>query len=581
MSLSPDASSPAEPKPIAERQAVIDAIHAEMFGSRNGNGKHTANESSQSTNRSAGNLDDTKRLSLARKAKNGARFKMLFDRGEWQLNFPSQSEADLALCQMLAFWTAKDSARIDSLFRQSGLMREKWNRDDYREPTIAKAIEQCGEVYRPHRKGKTQDGGKIVLAGEDWNAAVVASRINEPFARDEGGYVPRGEEHIATRVKQLVPGDEWSVHLANETTEYIRADAPHLWERPPLDRLNLLNGILDLRTRELRPHTVQYLSSVQLPVRFDASASCPAWHQQIAATFPDDSFDTAWEIVAWLMLPYTSAQKALLLLGPGGSGKSTFLSALSAFIGKRNVSALSLQKLESDRFAASRLVGKLVNICADLPSTHLETSSTFKAVTGGDSICGEYKFRDSFDFTPFARLIFSANQPPISADATDAFFQRWYVLPMTKVFRGTDGELSRDELDARLAAPAEQSGVLNRALDVLPSVLKRGLAVTESMRQAHAEFWRMTDPLAIWLNRRTMSNPHALAPCDALISLYNHDAQAAGQAGMTEMAFGAALRRHRPEVARKQRTVAGKVRWCYVGISLLATQYDEHSREEV
>src|SRR5262249_26855104 len=153
--------------------------------------------------------------------------------------------------------------------------------------------------------------------------------------------------------KHIVPGDEWSTTLARETTEYIRADAPRLWERPPLDQLNLLNGILDIRTRELRPHGPEYLSSVQLPVKYDGSEQCPAWYSQIAATFPEDSFETAFEIVALFMLPYTSIQKAILLRGGGGTGKSSFLSALTAFLGKRNVSALSLQKLESNRFAAS------------------------------------------------------------------------------------------------------------------------------------------------------------------------------------------------------------------------------------
>jgi len=43
--------------------------------------------------------------------------------------YPSHSEADMALCRILAFWTGGDEARIDSLFRQSGLMRAKWDRD--------------------------------------------------------------------------------------------------------------------------------------------------------------------------------------------------------------------------------------------------------------------------------------------------------------------------------------------------------------------------------------------------------------------------------------------------------------------
>jgi putative DNA primase/helicase len=275
------------------------------------------------------------------------------------------------------------------------------------------------------------------------------------------------------------------------------------------------------------------------------------------------------------MVAYTAIQKALLLLGPGGTGKSTFLTALIHFLGKTNVSTLALQKIENDRFAGSRLVGKLANVCADLPSTHLETSSTFKSITGGDSISGEYKFRSSFDFVPFARLIFSANQPPQSHDATDAFFQRWYVLLFNTVFRGTEAEVNSHELQARLSSPSELSGVLNRALKVLPEVLRSGLTITESMRQAHLEFWRQTDPLAIWLLINTIDTPGGLVVRATLINAYNTAAAREGRAGMTDTAFGLALKRLRPSVTDVQRTMGGKPKvWCYQGITLMTREYD-------
>src|SRR5580704_9739521 len=118
------------------------------------------------------------------------------------------------------------------------------------------------------------------------------------------------------------------------------------------------------------------------------------------------------------------------------------------------------------------------------PALTWMSSAMFKSLTGGDSIPAERKFKDAFDFTPFARMLFSANQPPLSHDASDAFFQRWLVLPFTQVYRGTKQEVSRIELDARLSAPAELSGVLNKAVAALPEVLKNGVKVTASMRAA-------------------------------------------------------------------------------------------------
>ena len=95
-------------------------------------------------------LDDAVLLDRARDARNGARFTRLWN-GDWS-GYASQSEADSALCFMLAFWTGRDAGRIDRLFRRSGLMRDKWEkRDDYREKTIENACQITSEVWDPRR----------------------------------------------------------------------------------------------------------------------------------------------------------------------------------------------------------------------------------------------------------------------------------------------------------------------------------------------------------------------------------------------------------------------------------------------
>jgi putative DNA primase/helicase len=91
-------------------------------------------------------VDDTALLEKARKASNGDKFSALFDRGEIT-GYQSQSEADLALCSHLAFWCGGDTARIDQLFRQSALYRDKWDRADYRGGVLVKAVEGAKDFY--------------------------------------------------------------------------------------------------------------------------------------------------------------------------------------------------------------------------------------------------------------------------------------------------------------------------------------------------------------------------------------------------------------------------------------------------
>lgn len=92
-------------------------------------------------------LPDSEIIERARRARNGAKFASLWA-GNWEGDYASQSEADLALCCALAFWCGPNPSRIDALFRQSGLARDKWSeREDYRERTIQAAIEQTTEFY--------------------------------------------------------------------------------------------------------------------------------------------------------------------------------------------------------------------------------------------------------------------------------------------------------------------------------------------------------------------------------------------------------------------------------------------------
>ena len=102
-------------------------------------------------------LADEELLDRARKADNGAKFSRLFDSGDCT-GYSSPSESDLALCGMLAFWFGRDKERMNRVFRQSKLYREKWDRHNYSGKTLDKAIKLCTEVYTPKTKPQAGDG---------------------------------------------------------------------------------------------------------------------------------------------------------------------------------------------------------------------------------------------------------------------------------------------------------------------------------------------------------------------------------------------------------------------------------------
>ena len=422
------------------------------------------------------------------------------------------------------------------------------------------------------------------------NAAALATEIctEHHFTRDAGRtlygwrngvYRSNGSKIVDQLVKGVMSGKkEWSSHLSHETARYIEADASELWETPPIDQVNVGNGILDLRQYlrtgrisdiSLTSHTPEFLSPVQLPVSYDPQAECPRWKKQVADTFPDDAQELAWEIIAWLMLPYTGIQKAILFLGEGGTGKSTYLAAVRKFLGRRNIATKSLHRLEASRFSVAGLYGKLANICADLPSEDLAGTSIFKAITGGDELTGEHKFKDEFSFLPFCRLVFSANKPPRSTDSSEAFFERWIVVPFDKKFRGTEKEVSRQELDSLLADPQELSGVLNKALLALPSLLKRGFTSSKKMTHAHEAFRTVTDPVIVWLEQSVIDNPDACVAKVSIRQAYNANAKGSGRPIESDKSLGTAIKRWRPDIKDGQRNVNGRPKtWCWLGIGL-------------
>jgi putative DNA primase/helicase len=172
------------------------------------------------------------------------------------------------------------------------------------------------------------------------------------FAYRDGAYRPGGERLVRTWVPGIV-GEDWSRSFAEEVVEYIRVSVPEVWQRPPDGIVNVSNGLLKLSDRELLPHTPEHLSPVQIPVTYDPDAECVNIKNFVAEVFPEDAIEFAFELPGVLLVPGLAQEKALLFLGPGGNGRSTYLKMLENFLGKPNIAAVSLHRLEVDRFTSA------------------------------------------------------------------------------------------------------------------------------------------------------------------------------------------------------------------------------------
>jgi primase-polymerase (primpol)-like protein len=137
---------PGAPTDIEQRGDALRAVHEEYIATADAETDADVAPPTEPLS-----VSDDALLEKAMDAANGEKFQRLWD-GE-TAGYPSHSEADQALCTMLAFWTGGDPQRIERLFDRSGLVRDKWrNRPDYRERTIQKVIEYCSGFYDPSKE---------------------------------------------------------------------------------------------------------------------------------------------------------------------------------------------------------------------------------------------------------------------------------------------------------------------------------------------------------------------------------------------------------------------------------------------
>jgi putative DNA primase/helicase len=287
-----------------------------------------------------------------------------------------------------------------------------------------------------------------------------------------GVYVPRGEDTIA-RIVQNALGDSSKKHHIAEIVNYIQLETliPRSKINHDVHKINLLNGLFNLDSGELEPHSPDYISIVQIPVTYDPDATCPAVDKFIGEVLEEKYHDVIYEILGYCMIPDTRIEKSIMFLGKGANGKSVMLSMFGEFLGANNVSAESLHMLEKDPYSLAELYGKLANIFPDLASGALYENSTFKMLTGNEKeIRAQRKYEHPFKFKNTARLVFSANELPPVPGHDFAYFRRWILLKFPYTF---EGDKADKNILQKITTAEEMSGLFNKCIVALRGLLAR------------------------------------------------------------------------------------------------------------
>lgn len=239
------------------------------------------------------------------------------------------------------------------------------------------------------------------------------------------------EDHVrAVALRYL--GDESQKSRAEDAAYQVKmlCTLPHgRTVNDQMDWICLQNGMFNLRTYEMAPHAPDYYCTYTLPVSFDpdSNKTCERWILFLKQTVQTpEAIAQLQEFTGYILVRHTEQEKSLLVLGPGGDGKSTYLKTIKELVGDENCAAVSFNDLE-DQFQRSSLYGKLLNISTEVGAKAIE-SPYFKAITSGDPINAAFKHKNAFTFSPYCKLAFAANRLPRVLDNSDGFFRR--VLPV-------------------------------------------------------------------------------------------------------------------------------------------------------
>lgn len=340
----------------------------------------------------------------------------------------------------------------------------------------------------------------------------------------------------------------------------------------PHNIISVTNGLLDIGDiggdLDLHDHTPVWFSPTSLPYAFDQNAGCAKWDSFLREVLEnDDRIELLQKWFGLCLVPDTSYQKLLMMVGPKRSGKGTVLRTLQHVIGPDACVSPTLSSLASD-FGLWQLIGKTVAMFPDAHLGHRVDSirilEVIKSIVGEDSVSIN---RKNLPYLPNCRLsvrfIITVNELPRFSDASDALGARLIILPFEKSF----AERMDRTLEGKLKA--EAAGILNWSLRGLYALRESGGFHVPVKSQAMLDnYRRLTSPVSGFIEDCCAVGPEHQIACSELYAAWGVWADANGHKQGASPTFGTHLRAAEPSIDRRRVRVGERLAWHYIGVGL-------------
>lgn len=531
-------------------------------------------------------------------AKNGGKFVALY--GGDTTGYTSSSEADMALCSILAFRTGCDASKMDVIFRSSGLMREKWDRPQsgstYGALTIQKAIAGCSQVYSPKnsysasfKQGEVnaqteQTGQRLYSFDDTGNAERFVDLFGEQvrycytdkrwlwydgrkWCTDMTGTVKRlADKAVAcmaaeAKVYAQLDADEgtdmakaFEKHMkscrSNKSKNAMLSEVMHHVPVLPaqMDRfktvLNTPGGVIDLRSGGISPHDPMTYLTKMTAVEYSENADCPRW-----LAFLDDIFRGDKDLIRYVqkavgysLTGSTTEQCAFFLYGTGRNGKSTFIDIIRDIFGDyaANIQPETIMVRSNQSTAINSDIARLKGarlVTSVEPNEGVRINEgLLKQLTGDDTVTARKLYGDEFEFKPEFKLWMATNHKPVIRGTDTGIWRRIHMIPFTV-------QIPEEKIDRRLKykLSAELTGIFRWAVEGCLLWQKEGLKMPRAVLEEVREYRREMDVISAFVEDKCTVGKGLSVKSSQLFAAYLNWAEQNNEYRMSSTKFGMEL----------------------------------------
>jgi P4 family phage/plasmid primase-like protien len=265
-------------------------------------------------------------------------------------------------------------------------------------------------------------------------------------------------------------------------------------------KMNFKNGVFDVKSGVLVPHSMEYGFRAVLPCDYDPNAKAPRFEQFIGEVTQnrESLIHILQEFLGYIFAnDGCKYEKVLILLGTGSNGKSKFIELVRALASKQGFSSLSVKDMLNDQ-NRYLMEGKIVNIAEENSKDAFKETELIKNFASGGEIRVKRLYSQPYEYQNRTKLIMSCNKAPNSSDDTYGFYRRLLFVPFDADFTDELGNKDVNLLDKMLA---ELPGIFNWIMEGYLRLNKQAkFTQSDESKRALLKYQSDTNSIMAWAN---------------------------------------------------------------------------------